>query len=131
MRWPVLITALGAAFTGGSAATGDPLAAPTPSFMPMAEISTPIIDASRLDGQLKVLATLQTDNPQMLPVLREDSPQLRADLYAAALEFARIYASGLRAVDAQRLGDDLTAAAKRSHPEVSRVLIIRLSAEPA
>ncbi len=97
----------------------------------MAEIQAPIIDASRLDGQLRVLATLQTDDPTMLPVLREGTPRLRADLYAAALEFSRIYALACCAVDAQRLGDALTVAAKRSHPQVTRVLIIRLSAEPA
>jgi hypothetical protein len=55
-------------------------------------------------------------------------PALREKTVAAALEFARLNASGLRAVDAQRLDHDLNAALKAAEPGVSRVLIVEVAA---
>ncbi|MBU3078655.1 hypothetical protein [Sphingomonas quercus] len=133
MRLPVLFAALlGGAVTSGSvAASGDPLDSPAPGFMPIAEITTPIVDASRLDGAVKVLATIETADPATMDQVRADMPMVRAEMYAATLEFSRLYASGLRAVDAKRLGEHLSAAVRKSHPQVSRVLILRLQAQPA
>ena len=133
MRLPVLFAALlGGALTSGSvAASSDPIDSPMPAFLPVPEITTPIIDASRLDGAVKVLATIETADQVTLSEVREDMPRVRADMYAATLEFSRLYASGFRAVDARRLGEQLSDAVRRSHPGVSRVLILKLSAEPA
>jgi hypothetical protein len=55
-------------------------------------------------------------------------PRLREATVAAALEFARLNASGMRAVDAGRLDHDLNAALKAAEPGVSRVLIVEIAA---
>ena len=58
-------------------------------------------------------------------------PRLRSATLAAALEFSRLYASPMRAVDAEMLSRDLTTALQHEEPGISRVLIVEVAARPA
>lgn len=55
-------------------------------------------------------------------------PRLRAATVAAALEYARLNVSGMRAVDVAGMDHDLTAALKAAEPGVARVLIVKVGA---
>lgn len=102
-----------------------------PEFVAMDGITTPIFGESRIEGALSVTLVLQTANPAAAAALRKQLPQMRAVALSTTLEFSRLFASGFTPVDARRLSRSLNAALKPAFPGIGRVLIVKLSAEPA
>ncbi|MGK6356448.1 hypothetical protein ACMGDH_14650 [Sphingomonas sp. DT-207] len=125
-----LTTALVPFPTGGAQASGGEGAGVGESLhlVPMNEVSVPIIDADRANGALRFKLVLEARDAGTAAGMTARLPELRAATVAAALEFARLNASGLRAVDAARLDHDLTAALKTSEPGLSRLLIVEVAA---
>ncbi|MEW9854495.1 hypothetical protein [Novosphingobium sp. M1R2S20] len=133
------ITMAGAALTlagtGTVAATagaekGDP-ATIEPHLVPMQEISIPIIDGDRLEGSLRVKTVLAADDEAAAERVTAALPRLRSASLAAALEFSRLYASPLRAVDAEMLSKNLTEALQHEEPGVTRALVVEVAAHSA
>jgi hypothetical protein len=128
---------LGLAAAALPAATGVALAMPGKpvgigsNFLPLPEISTPIVGESRVEGVLAVTLVLETKDQPTALALKNRMPELRADALAATIEFSRLYASGYLPVDAARLSKSLNAALKPRYPGVLRVLIVKVGAEPA
>lgn len=116
-----------------TASTGDPADNPAaePHLVPMQEVSLPIIDGDRLDGTLSVTMVLATADEAAAQRVEAAMPRLRSATLAAALEFSRLHASPMRAVDAEMLSQDLTAALRKEEPGVARALIVNVAARPA
>lgn len=116
-----------------TASTGDPAdnAAVEPHLVPMQEVALPIIDGDRLEGTLRVTMVLATADAAAAERVTAALPRLRSASLATALEFSRLHASPLRAVDAEMLSEDLTAALKQEEPGVTRALIVNVAARPA
>ncbi|MBQ1496880.1 MAG: hypothetical protein IIZ38_01060 [Sphingomonas sp.] len=113
----------GAQASGGGAAAGEGL-----YLVPMEEITVPIVDADRVNGALRFKLVIDAGSAEAASKLGGEMPMLRAATLAAGLEFARLNASALRAVDAQRLDHDLTAALRAAEPGLVRVLIVEVDA---
>lgn len=99
----------------------------------VAPIRVPIIDSGRITGDLNLKLMLRpAANASGAHGKGEGdkAPAVRAALVSAALEFARLYASPFRAVDAGQLSAQLTAAAHGADPSVEQVLLIEISAAP-
>jgi hypothetical protein len=96
--------------------------------VPMEEIVVPIIEADRVSGRLRFKLVIEAGSDEAAAKATAELPQLRAATVAAGLEFARLNASGLRAVDAEQLDHDLTTALKNAEPGVQRVLIVEVAA---
>jgi hypothetical protein len=109
--------------SGGGSGGGEGL-----HLVPMEEITVPIVDADRMAGSLYFKLVLEAGNIEVAAQVVKDLPMLRAASVAAGLEFARLNASGLRAVDAELLDHDLTAAIKAAQPGITRVLIVEVRA---
>lgn len=101
------------------------------TFVPLDEITTPIVGDSRIEGALSVTLVIEAKDARSAIALKSQMPRLRARSLTATIEFARLYASGFLPVDVQRLGADLNAALKPDHPGIARVLITRVIAVPA
>lgn len=113
----------GALASGGGAAGGEGL-----HLVPMEEVTVPIIDADRVNGALSFKLVIDAGSAEVATKLGAEMPEMRAATVAAGLEFARLNASALRAVDAQRLDHDLTVALKAAEPGLVRVLIVEVEA---
>ncbi|MCD2324215.1 hypothetical protein LQ953_09345 [Sphingomonas sp. IC-56] len=98
------------------------------NLVTMEQVVVPIIDADRVSGSLRFKLVLEAANAEAAAKATAEMPMLRQASVAAGLEFARLNASGLRAVDAEELDHDLTAALKIAEPGISRVLIVEVSA---
>ena len=108
---------------GGAGAAGEGL-----HLVPMEEVTVPIIDSDRVNGALRFKVVIDAGTAEVATKLNGQMPVLRAATVAAGLEFARLNASALRAVDAQQLDHDLTAALKAAEPGLVRVLIVEVEA---
>jgi hypothetical protein len=108
---------------GGGAGDGAGL-----NLVTMEEVVVPIIEADRLAGNMRFKLVLEAHNAATAASVTAKMPELRQATVAAALEFARLNASGLRAVDAGRLDHELTAALKATDPGLARVLIVEIAA---
>ncbi len=102
-----------------------------PHFVALDAIEVPIVGSSRIEGTLRVKLVLDAQDGAAAEALGERLPQLRASSLAASLEFSRLYASGLAAVNAELLRSEMTAALKRDYPEVAQVLVVEVGAQPA
>jgi hypothetical protein len=98
------------------------------NLVPMDEMVVPIIEADRVAGSMRFKLVLEAHDAATAAKATAQMPALRETTVAAALEFARLNASGLRAVDAERLDHDLSAALKAAEPGLSRVLIVEIAA---
>nr|WP_208411825.1 hypothetical protein [Sphingomonas naasensis] len=98
------------------------------NLVPMTQVVVPIIEADRVSGNMRFTLVLETHDAAAAAAATATLPALRETTVAAALEFARLNASGLRAVDAERLDHDLSAAIKAADPGVSRVLLVEVAA---
>ena len=58
-------------------------------------------------------------------------PALRANALAAAMEFARLYASPMTPVNVDRLASGITTALRRGDGQVARVLVVEVEASRA
>jgi hypothetical protein len=101
------------------------------NFVPMEEIKVPIIESDRINGTLRFKIVLEASDAAAAEQLTATMPMLRATALGAALEYARLNASALRAVDAGRLDRDLAAALGKTAPGVARVLIVEVAARPS
>jgi flagellar basal body-associated protein FliL len=97
-------------------------------FVAMDEISVPIVDASRIDGVLRISITLQARDANDAAKLAKRMPELRATSLSAAMEFARLHASPFTPVDARKLAAMLTPALQRVDDSITKILIVRLFA---
>ena len=97
-------------------------------LVPMDEIVVPIVDSDRMAGSLRFKLVLDCGNGEAAARMTQDLPTLRAVTLAAGLEFARLNASGLRAVDVEQLDQDLTTALKAAEPAITRILIVEVAA---
>jgi hypothetical protein len=135
MRNAIIVAAAGLLALSSSHAAGSEHGRPQPrigiTFVPIAEITTPIFGDSRVEGALSVTLVIEAKDAQAAVALKAQMPSLRASSLAATIEFARLYASGFLPVDAERLSADLNAGLKRDHPGIVRVLITRVIAVPA
>ncbi|WHU04784.1 hypothetical protein [Sphingomonas sp. NIBR02145] len=113
---------------GGALASGGGAAGEGLHLVPMEEVTVPIIDADRVNGVLRFKLVIDAGTAEAATKLNGEMPVLRAATVAAGLEFARLNASALRAVDAQQLDHDLTAALKAAEPGLVRVLIVEVDA---
>lgn len=98
------------------------------NLVTMEQVVVPIIDADRVSGSLKFKLVLEALSADAAAKATAEMPMLRQATVAAGLEFARLNASGLRAVDAEQLDHDLTAAIKAANPEIAKVLIVEVAA---
>ena len=114
----------GAQASGGGGGTG----AAGLNLVAMDEMIVPIIEADRVAGNMRFKLVLEAHDAETAAKATAEMPALRETTVAAALEFARLNASGLRAIDAQRLDHDLNAALKAAEPGLSRVLIVEVAA---
>lgn len=112
---------------GGEAKSGE---APKldPSLVPMDEITVPIVDGARMEGVLRFTLVLRARDADEAAELGRKITQLRSAALLAGLDFARLRASPYRAVDVQRLADNLDTALKAADPTVEQALIVRVGA---
>jgi hypothetical protein len=100
-------------------------------LVPMDEITVPIVESDRVTGALRFKLVLDGGTDEVAADMTARLPELRAATVAAGLEFARLNASGLRAVNAEQLDHDLTGALKVTEPGLARVLIVEVEATHA
>lgn len=112
----------------GALASGGGAGAEGLHLVPMDEVTVPIIDSDRVNGALTFKLVIDAGTDETAKKMTADMPVLRSATIAAGLEFARLNASALRAVDAERLDHDLTAALKAAEPGLVRVLIVEVEA---
>jgi hypothetical protein len=105
--------------------------AKAPNLVPIQEISVPIIDGDRVDGAFRVKVVLSMADAAAAQRASAQMPRLRSASLAAALEFSRLYASPMRAVDAEIFSANLTDALQEEEAGVSRALIVAVSARPS
>jgi len=110
------------------AAPGHAQQAQPATFVAMQEISVPIIDASRIDGVLRVSIVLEARDAAGAASLAQRMPELRAAGLGAAIEFARLHASPFTPVDVRKLSDTLAPALRNVEPGIARILIVKVSA---
>lgn len=108
---------------GGAGAGAEAL-----HLIPMEEITVPIVEYDRVTGALKFKLVLEAADAAVAAKMTAGLPRLRAATVAAALEYARLNVSGMRAVDVAGMDHDLTAALKAAEPGVARVLIVKVGA---
>lgn len=94
----------------------------------MDEIAVPIVDSDRVAGTLNFKLVLEAHDAASAEKLAAAMPTLRMAAIAGGVEFARLDASALRAVNAADLDKTLTAALKTASPEIGRVLIVAVGA---
>jgi hypothetical protein len=108
--------------SGGGGAGGDL------HLVAMDPVAVPIIDADRMSGTLNFKIVVDVHSAEGAERITASMPVLRAAVVAAGVEFARLDASSLRAVNVAALDETLTAAIKAVEPDVSRVLIVEVGA---
>lgn len=120
---PALALGTAAVNAPAGSAPADPA-----SFVQLEDITAPIIDAGRIDGQLDLSLVIEAGSPEDAAELDKQKPALRAAMLASSLEFARLHASPFTAVDAGKLSEALVPAAREVDPRISRVLIVKVGA---
>jgi hypothetical protein len=129
-------TALTLAATGAGAVAATPTdetaidVADEPQLVPMQEISLPIIDGDRLEGSLHVTIVIAANDLAAADRVAAALPRLRSASLAATLEFSSLYASPMRAVNAEMLSRDLTQALQQEEPGITRALIVNVATRP-
>lgn len=113
----------GALAAGGGAGLADGL-----HLVPMDEIRVPIVEGNRADGALQLKLVLVVADAAAVEESIAALPTLRATSLAAALEFARLYASPMMPVDAEKLAADMTLALHAQDPRIDRVLVVEVAA---
>lgn len=125
-KFPLLAAMLSLAVPGAAAASGG--GGETPHLVAMDEIRVPIIEGNRSDGTLRLKLVLQTKTAAGAEHAKAMLPVLRASSLGAAVEFARLYVSPMRPVDAGRLAADMTAALHAQDADIARVLLVEVIA---
>lgn len=121
---PLLVLAPPVSASGGeSGGAGGGAAA-----LEMQPLSVPIVDGSRMVGRLDLVLLVEPDPKAPMTFA---APVVRAALYAAAAEFARLNVSTRLPVDASKLSHMLDKAAHDADPAAARVLLIEVRTTPA
>jgi len=94
----------------------------------MEPIAVPIVDSDRVAGTLNFKLVLEVHDAAAAEKLAAAMPNLRMAAIAGGVEFARLDASALRAVNVADLDKTLTGALKTVTPDVGRVLIVEVGA---
>lgn len=131
MRKIILRVAAGMLLLPGSTsvrASGAGAGAADLHLVPMDLIQVPVVEGNRADGTLQLKMVLVTRDAAAADKATADMPRLRASSVAAALEFARLYASPMMPIDAMRLSEDMTAAVHQQDQAISKVLIVEVMA---
>jgi hypothetical protein len=123
-----LVAAAGGSIAIATGSSAQAVPAAVPHFIPLDQVTVPIVGPNRVDGTLRVGLVLNATDAAAAADLTEQMPRLRADMLAAAVEFSRLYASGFAAVDVRQLSADMTAALKREYPGIDQVLIVEVAA---
>jgi hypothetical protein len=113
----------GQAFASGGGGGGEAL-----HLVKMEPIAVPIVDSDRVAGTLNFQLVLEVHDAATAEKLTAAMPNLRMAAIASGLEFARLDASALRAVNVADLDKTLTGALKTVSPDVGRVLIVEVGA---
>ncbi|WP_010544743.1 hypothetical protein [Sphingomonas elodea] len=113
----------GRAYASGGGGEGA-----VPHLVTMEAIAVPIVDADRVAGTLNFKLVLEAHDAATAEKLTAALPNLRMAAIAGGVEFARLDASALRAVNAADLDKTLTTALKTVVPELDRVLIVEVGA---
>lgn len=113
----------GQAFASGGGGAGEAL-----HLVKMEPIAVPIVDSDRVAGTLNFQLVLEVHDAATAEKLTAAMPNLRMAAIASGLEFARLDASALRAVNVADLDKTLTGALKTVSPDVGRVLIVEVGA---
>lgn len=100
------------------------------ALVPMDEIVVPIVDGARAGGRLRVKLVLEAHDAGAAARITATLPMWREASVIATAEFARLYASPMSPVDAQRLARDIAAAlhAQDKDHAVMRVLLVEVAA---
>lgn len=104
-------------------------AAPVPdaAFKSLAPVTVAIVDGGQIQGQLKVsLAVSGADQA----ALDRGVPLIRAAAISALSEHARLRATPYAPVNAEALSRDLDQSVRHAAPGVSKVLLVRVEAQP-
>ena len=110
---------------GTDAIVGDP------HFIALDEIAVPIVGSDRIEGTLRVKLVVEAADAESVAIIENHLPALRATSVAAMIEFSRLHASALAAVNAERLKADMTAALTQEHAAIARVLVVEVIAQRA
>lgn len=94
----------------------------------MDPIAVPIVDSDRVAGTLNFKLVLEAHDAATAEKLTAAMPNLRMAAIAGGVEFARLDASALRAVNVADLDKTLTDSLKTVAPELDRVLIVEVGA---
>lgn len=99
-----------------------------PHLVAVSDIVVPIIDGNRMNGRLSFDIVIDAADEKGAARLTAEAARLRSLAVVSGLEFSRLYVSGLRPVDAELLGSELTRMLQAEQPEVDRVLIVKVAA---
>ncbi|MET3722449.1 hypothetical protein [Sphingomonas trueperi] len=113
----------GRALASGGGGEGEGL-----HLVKMEPIAVPIVDSDRVAGTLNFQLVLEVHDAATAEKLAEAMPNLRMAAIAGGVEFARLDASALRAVNVADLDKTLTGALKTVAPDLGRVLIVEVGA---
>lgn len=132
MRSPLYLAIASLAASQGAAALGsnggDASAGGGMHFIPMDGLDVPIVEGDRADGRLRLKLVLRASDEVGAQRIRAALPALREASLAAAIEFARLYATPFAPVDAGRLAHDMTAALHAQEQAIDTVLLVEVSA---
>ena len=123
-----LVAADGAADAAASAAASAADAGAEAHLVPMDALVVPIVDGGRSAGTLRIKLVLAAADAGAAERIAASLPPLRAASVGAALEFARLYASPMTPVNAERLAGDMTATLRAADAGVRRVLVVEVAA---
>lgn len=113
----------GQAFASGGGGGGEAL-----HLVTMEPIAVPIVDSDRVAGTLNFQLVLEVHDAATAEKLAAAMPNLRMAAIAGGVEFARLDASAMRAVNVADLDKTLTGALKTVAPDLDRVLIVEVGA---
>ena len=100
-------------------------------FVALDEIVVPIAGTQRIEGALRAKIVLGASTPGAASAMTERLPELRAAAVSGMIEFSRLYATGLTAVDAEQLRGDMILALRAVDPAIGNVLITEVAATRA
>ncbi len=130
-RFAIAGAALLASGGAGASPNGEGQVPVDPHLVPLTQITVPIVDGGRMEGLLSMKLVLGAADADSAVALELAMPRLRSAGMAAASEFARLHASPHKAVDSEKLSQDLATALRREDPGVAMVLIVEVAARRA
>ncbi|MBW4330449.1 hypothetical protein KY084_06120 [Stakelama sp. CBK3Z-3] len=87
----------------------------------------PIVDGSRIVGRLDLLVAVEPDAQGHGPIVQ---PVVRAALFSAMIEFARLHASTRLPIDVGALSGALDNAVQQAHGGAGKVLLLEVRTYP-